>query len=186
MAAADAGDQERLLGWMRDYLMVLGASTPAEGTETSPPGTFAENGVSFRYPREWGVREVRTPFGARWYVEWSIAVGPPGGRYRHEDIRVILFPSGGALAADVASDRLSALAQERGTVEGPTPTSIGALPVFESRILDYERYGRVFELRVVMIVDGARAYEISCQFEPDAAEIIRGCERVIDSFRVSG
>jgi hypothetical protein len=37
----------------------------------------------------------------------------------------------------------------------------------------------------VSVVDGATAYEILCQYEPDDAEVIAGCEQVVDSFRLA-
>lgn len=160
------------------------AEPPTEENDAPRRGTFDDNGVIFRYPTDWRIREVRTPFGSRWDVEWSIAAGPPGSGYRHEDVRVLALAIGGAPAEDVARSRLDALAQSFGTVQGPTQRSVGGLPAFEGRILDYERYGRTFELRVVMIVDGAAGYEISCQYEPESARIIGGCQRIIESFRV--
>lgn len=160
------------------------ASAPEE-SDLPQTGTFRENGVFIRYPPQWGIREVRTPFGARWDVRWSVAASPVGDRFRHQEIRVISLTSGGALAEDVARSRLDTLAGGRGTIVGPTATSIAGLPAFEGRILGYQRYGRKFVVRLVMIVDGPTAYEISCQYGPGTTQVIDGCARVIESFRVT-
>ena len=158
------------------------------GTEPRdvPPqaaGSFAENGVSFQYPWEWSVREIRAPLAAGSNVGLSIAIEPPGGLYRHEYLRINAFASDGATAGDIAKERLDALARGGGTREGPTATSLGGLPAFEGRVVDHRLAGRPFELRIVVIVVAdTTAYEILCQYEPDDAEIIAGCERVVDSF----
>ena len=146
-------------------------------------GSFEENGVSFEYPWEWSVREIRAPLAASSNVGLSIAIEPPGGLYRHEYLRINAFASEGAMAGDIATERLDALARDGGMLEGPTATLIGGLPAFEGRIVDHRLAGRPFEIRIVVIVDaGTTAYEILCQYEPDDAEIIAGCERVVDSF----
>jgi hypothetical protein len=131
------------------------------------------------------LRDVPAPYAARWEVEWAVAVDPHGGRFRYEDVRVIALSTRGALAGTVAKARLDAYARSGGEVEGPTPTSVGGLPAFEGWVIGYARYGRDLARRVVVVVDGTTAYEISCQYEPDSAEVIAGCHRVVDSFELS-
>jgi uncharacterized RDD family membrane protein YckC len=158
------------------------------GTEPRdvPPqaaGSFAEKGVSFQHPWEWSVREIRAPLAAGSNVGLSIAIEPPGGLYRHEYLRINASASDGATAGEIATERLDALARDGGTLEGPTATSLGGSPAFEGRIVDHRLADRPFEIRiVVLVVAGTTAYEILCQYEPDDAEIIAGCERVVDSF----
>ncbi len=132
MAAADAGDQQRLLGWMRVYLSSRGERI------------YAARGVSLSYPREWGVREIRGPYAAGSNPGWSLVIDPVGERYRYEYVRINAFASGGAPARKVARELLDTLAQEEGTVEGPTPTSIGGQPAFEGRVVDYALFRRPY------------------------------------------
>ena len=128
------------------------------------------------------VREIRAPLAAGSSVGLSIAIEPPGGLYRHEYLRINAFASGGATVEEIATERLDALAREGGTLQGPTATSLGGLPALEGRIIDHRLAGRSFEIRIVVTVVGATAYEILCQYEPADAEIIAGCERIVDSF----
>jgi len=42
------------------------------------------------------------------------------------------------------------------------------------------------ERGVVVVVDGATAFEISCQYERHDAEMANGCDRIIDTFELAG
>ena len=98
---------------------------------------------------------------------------------------VVSRNTGGALAGEVAKARLDIYAQKLGAVKGPTPSSVGGLPAFEGRVVGYARLGRDLERRVVVVVRGTAAYEISCEYEPSSAEAIARCDQVIGSFELS-
>ena len=169
-----------------------GASEPSDapsdgsiggGDDAVEPGTFAAHGVSFEIPAGWTVDELRIPGTIGWSAAWAVVAHQP--LHYQEEVRVIAWSTGGALAGEVAKARLDIYAQKLGAVKGPTPSSVGGLPAFEGRVVGYARLGRDLERRVVVVVRGTAAYEISCEYEPSSAEAIARCDQVIGSFELS-
>ena len=150
---------------------------------TGEPEVFAAHGVSFEIPAGWTVDELRIPGTNRWSVAWAVVAHQP--LHYQEEVRMIVWSTGGMLAADVAMTRLDIYSQKLGTVEGLTPTSVGGLPAFEGKVVGYARLGRDLERRVVVVVRGTAAYEISCEYEPRSAEAIARCDQVVDTLEFS-
>jgi hypothetical protein len=172
---------------------VLDSLQIERGTEDGPPaGTFEGDGYSFSYPEEWfEFEEVETRAQAGSAIS-SVSFGPRlGSDVLGVDVYRLRIPvtrqNLGAVSDELVAEIDALVRQAQGRITaGPARVTVDGLPALrlEASVLDPD--GARVQSRLVFVFDGTTEYLLNCQFTPEgAAEMTAGCERAVESFRVT-
>jgi len=156
-------------------------------------GTYNKHGVSFEIPDGW--RQMRLTKQTQSGNEiWSESFGPKSGLdlvgVTAYATKVAITQKNAAEHAPYAAASIKDILTSAGgtLLEGPTLTAIGDMAGYRFETAFPEENGATLESRLLMVWNGHTEYFFNCQSRAHgsrSAEIERGCDTIIKSFRVN-
>jgi hypothetical protein len=171
---------------------ILYGTSQGGGTEDAPAaGTYADHGVTFRYPPAWSTSKTVFTSHQGGSALWSESFGPAPGPSQ-------VIVSGYRINVDFASvpqaaalRQITQLVQQLASgagghiIDPPAPATLAGLDGFRSTFQATIGSATV-TVELTIVFDGKDQYNIQCQYdEASFDEIDAGCRQVRDTFRLT-
>jgi hypothetical protein len=169
----------------------------ATGCDTATDRSYKGHGISFHYPKDWEPTVFTGESAQNARGLWTEAFKPRSSSSKADIIfmseyrtHVAITERNRATYTAEISSSISNLATRAGgsLLAGPTMVSMGGLPGYGFRISAKTRDNLSSESRILLVWNGKREYYLNCQHDTassHAAEIERGCNKVIGSFKLN-
>jgi uncharacterized RDD family membrane protein YckC len=174
-------------------LVAVAVSVGAIAVPDAEDNTYRAHGVSFQYPAGWqeltdAITEVEEGTGEKlWTAVFGVDVVDIVTVTAYRLTRSITAENLDAAKAEVTTLVRGAFEQTGGAMQdGPEEITMGGIPGLRYRGEETVD-GTPIESTLVFVFDGTTEYFINCQHSQEhAAEIARGCDLILRTFKVEG
>ena len=158
---------------------------------------YRGHGVSLHYPNNWERATFAGHSAQNASGLWTEAFKPRSSSSKADMIFISEYRTPVAItkqnrviySAEVVASVSNVAKQAGGSMlAGPTEVTMGGLPGYGFRISAKTRDNLSSESRILLVWSGKREYYVNCQHDTassHAAEIERGCNKVIGSFKLN-
>jgi hypothetical protein len=169
----------------------------ASGCGNSSEKSFRAHGVSFQYPKNWESATFTGNSAQNARGLWTEAFKPRSSSSKADVIFVSEYQTpvaitkrNRAIYSDEVASSVSEVAKQAGgsLLAGPNEVTIGGLPGYAFRISATTRDNLSSASRILLVWSGKREYYLNCQHDTSggyAAEVERGCKKIVGSFKLS-
>ena len=175
----------------------LGACSSSSTTSNSPAptgdlNTMNDNGVTYKYSKNWSERTDISTQAQQGNRAWQQAVGPDSvslSILSQYDLNVEVTPENASQLQGEVETTLSNLAKQAGgsTTSAVTAEQTAGLPGFTTTLTVKNPSGTEVSSTVWLFFKGKTEYFINCQYVPaQQAELLAGCNTIRTTFAITG